>query len=555
MASLYVNGGQGTPSDDCFQRCLGNHDADNSGSFFPPPPPLPPPQPCRNVPLDLATLVNTVGYQHTGFGYPVANGCNGCSGPNGYSIAMRGVEPVRVHVELGSSSRNADNTYSSRTTTGWSLSSVILSTFLTAAVTVTIISLRRSFSLRRLLEEVLKVVGWMEAKPMPVDKVPEPAQTPMISCTCRNRAESIVPARRLERKRSLSRSSAAQNGYSPAVDAIDVPLPPSSSVRPVAPAPLETKKAESPISHEEVAAMVGHIIPELNLEAFFAEKSDFVSHIVEQAASLKDDPNTSFGDSRESIDRLIRLSLYQPVIYCDDSGSMKERRYDAQQELVVHIADIATKIVPEDYGVELRFINDRTLSNLQAVQVEAVMKRVKVRDTNLTNLGQGLRQKILKPLVYDILDKGKRLERPLLVCVITDGHPYPENTNTFKDAIVECRRRLVEAGYIPTAVMFLISQIGSELYCTTERLDEELARLKENERKLDEWLLRTLTTPIMMEITHELPALPPVQPQMRPTSQPSVATLVGETEGSVGQRRASAEALTEDFEVLRQPQD
>lgn len=173
MASLYVNGGQGTPSDDCFQRCLGNHDADNSGSFFPPPPPLPPPQTCRNVPLDLATLVNTVGYQHSGFGYPVANGCNGCSGPNGYSIAMRGVEPVRVHVELGSSSRNADNTYSSRTTTGWSLSSVILSTFLTAAVTVTIISLRRSFSLRRLLEEVLKVVGWMEAKPMPVDKVPE----------------------------------------------------------------------------------------------------------------------------------------------------------------------------------------------------------------------------------------------------------------------------------------------------------------------------------------------------------------------------------------------
>ena len=34
------------------------------------------------------------------------------------------------------------------------------------------------------------------------------------------------------------------------------------------------------------------------------------------------------------------------------------------------------------------------------------------------------------------------------------------------------------------------------LYCTSDRLDHEFAELRQNEHRLDEWLLKTLTMPI-----------------------------------------------------------
>lgn len=189
------------------------------------------------------------------------------------------------------------------------------------------------------------------------------------------------------------------------------------------------------------------------------------------------------------------------------------------------IARIATAIVPKEYGVELRFINDKFSSNLRAGEVDEAVARVKPEPQKLSDLGNGLRAKILKPLVYDILDHPrKHLERPLLVCIITDGHPYPEHESIFKNNIVECRQRLVAAGYNPTAVMFVVNQIGNEqkaldflsklreepeirdvLYCTTSRIDKELEELRENERRLDEWLLRMLTKPIMLELDNDPP--------------------------------------------------
>jgi hypothetical protein len=110
------------------------------------------------------------------------------------------------------------------------------------------------------------------------------------------------------------------------------------------------------------------------------------------------------------------------------------------------------------------------------------------------------------------------LERPLLMCCITDGCPTYESVQTFRDAIVECRKRVVDAGHVSTTVMFSINQIGSDedgfhflrdlsydceiqdvLYCTSDQLDDKFREFKENELKLDEWLLATLAAPLMMD--------------------------------------------------------
>jgi len=105
---------------------------------------------------------------------------------------------------------------------------------------------------------------------------------------------------------------------------------------------------------------------------------------------------------------------------------------------------------------------------------------------------------------------------PLLVCIITDGVPQPEHWNVFLgDEIVECKTRLKERGYDPTAVMFCISQVGTGveatkfidalrneeiedvIYCTVGHLESRFKELKGNERALESWLLHILTKPIM----------------------------------------------------------
>jgi len=141
---------------------------------------------------------------------------------------------------------------------------------------------------------------------------------------------------------------------------------------------------------------------------------------------------------------------------------------------------------------------------------------VKTQPRGGTRIGSTLRRDILAPFVYSKIDSRSSFQRPLLVCAITDGDPSSEPVTAFKDAIVECRRKLVAADYEPTSVMFCISQIGTDLkaaaflaglrdddeirdvlYCTADRLDGAFDEMRANEARLEEWLLELLTKPIM----------------------------------------------------------
>ena len=197
-----------------------------------------------------------------------------------------------------------------------------------------------------------------------------------------------------------------------------------------------------------------------------------------------------------------------------------DNRYQNQCELVTRIARIATRIVPDDIaGVELRFINSPSSSSFDAQTIGAAMAAV--GPSGGTRIGTNLREKILKPLIYEPISKKSAsnpvpLRRPLLVCTITDGCPSGEDVDTLHDEIVSCRKKLVDAGYESTVVMFCLSQIGNDrsamdfldtlrkdrkikdvIYVTTDQLDSKLKDLKSNERQLESWLLHLLTQPIM----------------------------------------------------------
>ena len=242
---------------------------------------------------------------------------------------------------------------------------------------------------------------------------------------------------------------------------------------------------------------IGDFLEDNDLTKFFSPGDDFLKDLARRATALSKDVATIYVNP-DNVKRIANLSLYQPVIYCDDSSSMSaESRYDHQVELVTRIARIATKVLPDtdDCRVELRFINNGCASRLSAEEIAKTMHRV--RPNNVTMIGTNLRLKILEPLVYRILDSGRQLKRPILICTITDGCPVHEPEETFRNAIVECRERLLMKGYESTAVKFLVSHVGNDpqaerflarlrrdnltkdmVYCTSDRLDEKFKELK-----------------------------------------------------------------------------
>jgi uncharacterized protein YegL len=283
--------------------------------------------------------------------------------------------------------------------------------------------------------------------------------------------------------------------------------------------PQDLLEEVEPKTIEEFQTYLNTEVKQGKFGKFFSPNDPFLATLAEKAYALKEDPTTDLGKP-ENIRRLTQLSLYHPVIYCDDSNSMTlENRYGYLIELVTRIARIATRIVPDDMaGVDLRFINNNLTSTLRANEILQVMRGIKTSPG--TNIGTNLRKRILKPLVYDIIDRprifSKPFKRPLLVCIITDGCPRPESPNILRDEIITCKKKLEAKGYDPTSVMFCINQVGTDqsaerfldalrnekeieevIYCTVGHLGAKYEELKENERALESWLLHLLTNPIM----------------------------------------------------------
>ncbi|UPK92113.1 hypothetical protein LCI18_003048 [Fusarium solani-melongenae] len=260
-----------------------------------------------------------------------------------------------------------------------------------------------------------------------------------------------------------------------------------------------------------------------DLGQFFPPGSDYLQKVAEKAVELKDDPKNHLKEP-EQIKGLVRMALYQPVFYCDDSGSMGAEIHDnqgnvvgtrmqAMRQLVQRMSSIATRLVPDGKGAHLRFINsDYHGNNLKADQIDA---QIQFEPSGGTNLGTNLDRKVLQPLVYNQLDKNGTLERPHLILTVTDGEPNPEAIDTFKRTIEGCGRRLENHDYPQESVMFLISQVGDDhaadqfldslsgdaaidrvLYRTSERLHEKYADLRNNEALLERWLFDILMKPI-----------------------------------------------------------
>lgn len=141
----------------------------------------------------------------------------------------------------------------------------------------------------------------------------------------------------------------------------------------------------------------------------------------------------------------------------------REGRWDSQKKLIQRITKITTRILPEGEGVALRFINREVdnSSNLTLEGIGNIMDPMPWQPGGNTEIGTYLRSKVLEPLVYSKLE-AKKLERPVLISIITDGMPEPENKSELLNAILECGNKLQDADYPRESTCVLCPTLSSQ---------------------------------------------------------------------------------------------
>ena len=187
---------------------------------------------------------------------------------------------------------------------------------------------------------------------------------------------------------------------------------------------------------------------------------------------------------REIAMDIVKLSLYDIVIYIDDSGSMQ---FEEGGERISDLKVILERVVFaatlfDRNGISIRFMNSNEQGeNVASMEprgdgrpsVEDLLSRVQYK--GLTPMGTSLRNKVIDPLVVGPARSGQ-LQKPVLIITITDGQPAGEPQGAVFDAIRYAASELQRnPRYGRGAVAFQFAQVGNDLKAREflGKLDEE----------------------------------------------------------------------------------
>jgi len=178
---------------------------------------------------------------------------------------------------------------------------------------------------------------------------------------------------------------------------------------------------------------------------------------------------------KEIANDIVRLALYDIVIYIDDSGSMSfEENGERIKDLGLILQRVAFGTLFDDDGIELRFMNeDLPVQQLSGIRSEQQVQQLlaQKRYKGLTPFGTELRKKVVDPILVSRLNSG-RMEKPLLVIGITDGQPAGENANTLVETVQYAVQAAQRSQYGSGAIAFQFAQVGND-----QKATEFLAKL------------------------------------------------------------------------------
>ncbi|BCS09477.1 transcription factor RfeF [Aspergillus luchuensis] len=160
---------------------------------------------------------------------------------------------------------------------------------------------------------------------------------------------------------------------------------------------------------------------------------------------------------------IMKLSLFDVILYVDDSGSIEFEERGVRKEQLVQIIEIvaaAASTFDED-GISVRFMNNAEQGDgiRNAEDVGRLVSRVRFQ--GLTPLGTSLRNKVLDPMVVGPARAG-RLQKPVLVITITDGQPAGEPLDSVSSSIGYAVSEVARTQYGQGAVSFQFSQVGND---------------------------------------------------------------------------------------------
>ncbi|KAK4994754.1 hypothetical protein LTR28_000758, partial [Elasticomyces elasticus] len=173
---------------------------------------------------------------------------------------------------------------------------------------------------------------------------------------------------------------------------------------------------------------------------------------------------------------IVKLALYDIVLYIDDSGSMQfeengERIKDLK--LILERVAFAATLFDED-GIDIRFMNDDPppdmVQNVRTTQqIEGLVQNHRFK--GLTPMGTALRKKVVEDILVSRLRQGV-LRKPLLIITITDGQPAGEPQDAVFDTVKYAVSEASRSQYGVGAVAFQFAQVGND-----EKAREFLAKL------------------------------------------------------------------------------
>ncbi|KAM0722399.1 hypothetical protein Q7P37_001840 [Cladosporium fusiforme] len=208
-------------------------------------------------------------------------------------------------------------------------------------------------------------------------------------------------------------------------------------------------------------------IQQKRLQSFYPPGDPRIQQTAQRAAQQVDRLCQAWKVPREIAVDIVRLALYDVIIYIDDSGSMAfeengERIKDL--EVIMQRVAFAATLFDED-GIEIRFMNDDDIpaNMLENVRTEQQIHQILSgkRYKGLTPFGTKLRQKVIDPIV---LPKLRQPRKPVLVIGITDGQPAGENNGALEDTIRYAVNQTSNLG--PGAVAFQFAQVGNDQKAT-----------------------------------------------------------------------------------------
>jgi len=192
--------------------------------------------------------------------------------------------------------------------------------------------------------------------------------------------------------------------------------------------------------------------------------------IAQRAAQQVDRLCQAWRIQKEIANDIVRLALYDVVIYIDDSGSMSfeeqgERIKDLR--LILERVAFAGTLFDED-GIEIRFMNE----DLPAQQLSGIRNDQQIgqimnnkRYKGLTPFGTELRKKVIDQILIPRLNSGQ-MKKPLLIISITDGQPAGEDTNALQNTVQYAVQAAQRSPYGPGAVAFQFAQVGNDAKAT-----------------------------------------------------------------------------------------